>query len=244
MPSGQVVNHGLEIAFYHGGKHARETHYVDGKREGTSTEWYPSGQKKLEGSYHNDLKDGPEIRLDRGRREVPGDELLRRRKSMDFVARWRDSEHQELEQHYAHDLLEGVERRWHSNGQLILERTWRQGLKDGPEKRWFVSGEPYLEAHHQAGKRDGLFREWFPSGKLKLEAHYKQGLLDGKVSSWFADGLAKHARPNIRGANSTAPEKNGIKASSTPLPPNCNWSTDNPKDCRPIGTKMARSEWR
>ena len=207
LPSGQMVNHGLEIAFYQGGKHARETHFVDGKKEGATIEWYPNGQKRLEGNYHNDLKDGPEILSTMaGKKYLETNYSAGERNGL--LVRWRENEHQELEQHYVQDLLEGVERRWHANGQLVLECTWHHGKKDGTEQRWSASGEPQFEAHYRAGKRDGLLREWFAGGKqLKLEAHYKLGLLDGPTSNWSDDGLQRSYADYSQGElNGTAKE--------------------------------------
>ncbi len=134
--------------------------------------WYPNGQKKLEGNYHNDVKDGIEVRL-----TSAGVKYLEMNyaagEKHGLVARWRDSTHQELEQHYAHDVLDGVERRWQPNGQHGSSSLSAAGSRDIKTDRR-NAGLPLV--NHLSAKPiikpvsgTGSFVNGLPPGKLKAK---------------------------------------------------------------------------
>ena len=115
--------------------------------EGRWEFFYPSGQKKAEGSYADTLHT-----------VVDG-----------FHSEEDDSAGIMI------DGREGPWALWYDNGQKWQETTFRDGKEEGLRTEWNDNGQKEFEGLLREGGREGLFTTWHENGQKQLEETYLNG---------------------------------------------------------------------
>lgn len=72
-----------------------------------------------------------------------------------FASFWPDGGRR-VEVLYAGDVIEGVYRSWHANGQLAEARRYEQGHEAGLQQAWTDRGELFLNFEVRGGRHYGL----------------------------------------------------------------------------------------
>ena len=109
--------------------------------EGRWEFFYPSGQKKAEGTYADPLHTVVD-----GFRSEEND-------SAGIVI----------------DGREGLWMLWYENGQKEEETTYRDGQREGLRTRWHDNGQKQQETTFRDGKEEGLRTEWNDNGQKEFE---------------------------------------------------------------------------
>jgi len=78
-------------------------------------------------------------------------------------------------------ILNGIQRKWHSNGQLASEEPYENGVMNGTFKQWNNRG--LLVAQYEMVNGTGVKRVYNDSGELILDENYHKGMLEGETMS-------------------------------------------------------------
>lgn len=113
---------------------------------------------------------------------------------------------------YKDNLLNGLSKGWHENGNPWFEYTLQMGktegkaityfynglirteqqykndVKDGEEIEYTYQGILFAKANYREGKKQGLTTLYHPGGKVREQLNYTDGLEDGQYQSFYLDG--------------------------------------------------------
>jgi antitoxin component YwqK of YwqJK toxin-antitoxin module len=138
-----------------------DDHY---ESDGFYREYYPNGQKFLDGQYRQ------------GRRE--GDWTY-----------WFDNGQVNRMVTFQNGQLNGEWEVYRADGTLSAKQAFDSGLRNGDWTTYDATGkQPLAEQHYAKGKTDGIWKTWFPNGKLQLQVSIKMGLRHGPSMQWSEDG--------------------------------------------------------
>jgi antitoxin component YwqK of YwqJK toxin-antitoxin module len=138
--------------------------------DGLYTEWYPNGQKSLEGEYVDGLKQGPwKVWYENGK-------LCRT-------------------ENYLNGKLDGSWKIYHDDGTLKAEETYRDNNRDG---RWITYDQlgklPIDQWDYKAGVPSGAWIHYFADGKKETEEHFVDGKREGEQTNWYDNGQIKRVQ--------------------------------------------------
>ena len=135
---------------------------VNGRIQGTWTEWYPNGNKKSEWNYLDGKRNGT------------------------WVYSFENGETR-LEENYREGKKEGVWKEYYQPGQILEQYTFSNNLKDGIVELWWEDGSKRGTDNYSKGKKNGLSERWFSDGDKMNEYVYENGK---KISSkcWDTSG--------------------------------------------------------
>ncbi len=194
--------------------------FRNGYRNGTFTEYYIDGKKKIEANYITGIKDGVETE-------------------------WYENGQKSREVKIIKGLPNGVLREWHSNGGLKTEISFSNGkIVDGEymildEKGLVIESKLYknkllvekkysnrkYEQFHESGdlkyecylneygNQDGAFTEWWPIGSKKSEGMKNNGILNGKLTTWDENSFKtseQYYKNGKKDSTSVFWQKNGV----------------------------------
>lgn len=132
--------------------------------DGFYREYYPNGQKFVEGQFRNGRQHG----------------------EWTF---WFDNGQQNRKATYDSGQPDGAWEVHRADGTLAAKRGFRRGLRDGEWITYDDTGKtPLREEHYVDGKADGVWKVWYPSGQLAQQIGYKQGLQHGTSTEWNDKG--------------------------------------------------------
>jgi antitoxin component YwqK of YwqJK toxin-antitoxin module len=180
---------GLWIEWYPSGQKKEEGSYKNGNEEGNSTKWHRNGQKEYEGSYKNGKKEGKWIEW---RRDGKKDEVgsYKNGKKEGKWSYWGWGGQKEYEGSYKNDVKEGNWTTWHDNGQKEHEGSYKNGKKEGKWTEWWYYGQ-WSEGNYKNDVKEGNWTTWHDNGQKKHEGSYKNGKKDGKWIEWDKYGGPK-----------------------------------------------------
>ena len=101
---------------------------------------WENGNKMLEGSYKNSVKDGRWME-------------------------WFDNGQPEKQYNYRYGLRHGYWAEWHSNGFLSIEGSYIDGKEDGTWTYWYPSGQKEKIIMQKEGWWNGRSQKWFLNGQ-------------------------------------------------------------------------------
>lgn len=178
--------------------------YSDDHREadGFYREFYPNGNKFIEGQYRQGRQDGE-------------------------WSYYFENEQLNRKITYQSGRLHGQWDNFRADGTLAAKRSYENGLRHGVWQTYDAAGKQILqEENYVKGKPDGTAKEWFPSGQLKLQIGIKDGKRHGPTMQWDdkgnkivdlnyvedkLDGTATSVRPD--GTKTIQEYKNGLLVS-------------------------------
>ena len=137
--------------------------WKDGKKHGTTTEYFYNGRKRRSINYKDGIKDGTAEEF-----RITG-ELLRR-------------------ETYREGNLNGPKSEWHPNGAKVLEVQMRNGKPHGEALEWYPDGLEKSSTIYRHGLREGPSSEWYPNGQRKLGLFYQKDKQHGQRTIWYEDG--------------------------------------------------------
>lgn len=156
--------------------------------DGFHREFYPNGQKFVEGQFVKGRQDGDWIYYhDNGKVQ----------RTVHFTAGKPDGS---WDVHNADGAVvakrgfkagkrEGTWTSYDETGkQPLHEEVYSEGKADGTWKVWFPSGQIKTEIGIKAGVRHGPYAEWDEKGNKRAELNFVDGNVDGTATFWGADG--------------------------------------------------------
>jgi antitoxin component YwqK of YwqJK toxin-antitoxin module len=158
------VADGFYREFYPNGQKFVEGQYSSGKQEGTWTYYHDNGKEQRTVTYKNGQPDGSWEVLN-----AEGAIVAKR----SFKAGKRD----------------GTWVVYDDTGkQPLREEVYTDGKANGTWKVWFPSGQIRTEISIKDRDRNGRYAEWDEKRKHRYELNYVDGKLDGTATLWGADG--------------------------------------------------------
>lgn len=168
------VADGFYREFYPSGEKFIEGQYKSGHPEGTWTYYHENGEVQRKVNYKKGLPDGSwEVH------NADGDVVATR----GFKGGKRD----------------GTWVIYDETGKRPLrEEVYADGKADGVWKIWFPSGQLKTEATMKEGNRDGAYREWDDKGNQRADLNFAEGKLEGTATLWGAQGqkVVQHYKDN------------------------------------------------
>lgn len=141
-----------------------EANFYQGKRDGITTFWYPSGKLKSQTSYKAGTQHG-------------------------LANFWYESGQMKSEAIWHAGQKFGIRTDWYPNGQKKSEVNYANNKLDGPGTHWYQNGEQHISASWTNGIQTGSYMEWHPNGQKKKEAVYDdQGILLSDIKEWDEEG--------------------------------------------------------
>jgi antitoxin component YwqK of YwqJK toxin-antitoxin module len=138
-----------------------DNHYV---ADGFYREYYPNGQKFVEGQYKAGHQDG------------------------DWTY-WHENGTVNRKLTYKDGQPDGSWDVHRADGSLMATRSFKQGRRDGTWTIYDDTGKQPLRVEKYAdGKADGQWKVWFPSGQLQRQINFKAGNRDGSATEWDEKG--------------------------------------------------------
>jgi hypothetical protein len=84
------------------------------------------------------------------------------------------------------EVVHGLNRTWHFNGQLAEELRYRHGRLHGISRLWAENGQ--LLGSFTMNHGTGTQRYWHQNGRLRLEINSLNGKFFGRTRAWLRDG--------------------------------------------------------
>jgi antitoxin component YwqK of YwqJK toxin-antitoxin module len=164
MSDDTLVNHGAFLEFYPNGQKFVEGAYESGVHHGTWTYWHDNGQICKSIVFKQGRADGAwEV--------YRADGTLQAKKS------------------YKDNKRDGLWVTYHDDGKTPLaEETYVNGVREGLSRAYFANGKTQREVIYKNNLPDGLFTEWDESGRKVAEVEFKDGKKHGRFVMYRADG--------------------------------------------------------
>lgn len=219
-----TVRHGPSRLLYRSGKVEALGFYTNGKPDSTLTEFYESGQKRLEVQWHKGLKEGAFTAWDTHGVPLQQGTFLHNEQTGPFRTFYPDGQVKTAanfvngfpegvvqafdpagklvsEVTYQKHLPNGPSRTFWPNGQVKSERLLRNGQPDGPDKTWYENGQVASETVTAPGAKTGKLRAYYPSGKLQRESAYKSVTIAPTTATYsIAEVPGKPKKREVRDA--------------------------------------------
>jgi antitoxin component YwqK of YwqJK toxin-antitoxin module len=142
------------------------TRYSDNHREaeGFYREYYPGGQKFVEGQFRSGARQGE-------------------------WTYWHPDGTTNRTVTYDKGQLDGSWETYRADGTLAAKRGFKQGIRHGEWITYDESGkQPLTEEHYVEGKPDGVWKGWYPSGQLLRQIGFDEGVRSGDAIEWDEKG--------------------------------------------------------
>ncbi len=138
-----------------------DDHY---EADGFYREYYPNGQKFVEGQYKDGHQEGT-------------------------WTYYHDNGKVQRTVTYSNGQPDGSWDVYNAEGAVVAKRGYKSGKRDGTWVVYDESGkQPLREEVYTDGKANGVWKVWFPSGQQKNEISVKDGVRDGPYAEWDEKG--------------------------------------------------------
>ena len=161
--AGDTVPQGTYKRFYRNGKLEQQTSFRQGKRDSAYVEFYPTGTRRLETTYHDGIRQGP------------------------FKTYYEDGKPAQ-EGMFENDEPNGELTYYHPDGSVKLRTTLVKGQPNGPLKALYPNGKTQAEINYENGQPNGTVRFLYPDGAVQSEGSFTRGLLSGPYKTYYPNG--------------------------------------------------------
>ncbi|WP_407678088.1 toxin-antitoxin system YwqK family antitoxin [Candidatus Seribacter sulfatis] len=161
--------------------------WKEGKKHGTTTEYFYNGRKRRIINYKNGIKHGiaEEYRIT--------GELLRRETYQEGnlngpKSEWHPNGAKILEVQMRNAKPHGEALEWYPDGLEKSSTIYRHGLREGPSSEWYTNGQRKLGLFYQKDKQHGQRTIWYEDGQKRLTAQFEEDMMEGNSQGWFPGG--------------------------------------------------------
>ena len=161
--------------------------WLDGKKHGTTTEYFYNGRIRRIVNYKNGIKNGKAEEY-----RITG-ELLHRENYLSGKLNGQKSEwHPNGTKIFEVDMREnkphGEAFEWYPDGLEKSSTVYRHGRREGPSSEWYPNGQRKIGLFYQKDKQHGLRTVWYEDGQKRLTAFFDDDMMEGKSQGWFPNG--------------------------------------------------------
>lgn len=159
-----ILNTGGKFAGFDEGALVEQGDYLDNKKIGIWTKYYPNGNKKHELTFTNNLPNGYA-------KFYYKDGLLQEE------GMWKDNK------------WVGEYRYYHENGNLFYNWVYNsQGKREGTQQYFYENGNLMIEGSWKEGSESGLLKEYYENGSVKAEKQFATGKIEAATVKTYELG--------------------------------------------------------
>ncbi len=181
------VKHGHFVFYYSNGQKKGEGNYIDDKREGKWTFWWENGHKRSEGEFSDGKRNGKWVFWHENGQKKSEGEYLNGTQNGKWMF-WTEKGFKEAEGGFFDGKQNGKWVTWWENGQKKAEAEFVNGKQNGKWVFWMEKGLKEAEGEYSDGELNGKWVYWYKNGQKKSEGEYYNGKRTGKWVSWSEDG--------------------------------------------------------
>lgn len=218
--------------------------FENGIRQGNSSWWYSSGQKRSEVTYKDGLMNGnlvvyganqqPDVKAVYydGRRLTTKTETYAKGQKMsegaylspaDAIETYHDWWNLVIRTAPAQQSGPGVKHGpwtyWHANGKLRMQGEYKEDLPVGKFTWWYENGQKQAEGEYNEGRQQNVWVGWHPNGMKKYKGEYQEGVQAGMWMVWKEDGRRTEVQEynnKTEGEEQAPPTENIVTDEETP----------------------------
>ncbi|ALW85951.1 hypothetical protein AUC43_13100 [Hymenobacter sedentarius] len=158
-----TVPQGTYRRYYRNGKLEQQTSFTNGKRDSAYVEFHPTGNRRLETTYHDGIRQGPfKTYYDNGKVAQEG--------------------------LFENDEPNGELTFYHPDGSVKLRTTLTKGQPNGALKALYPDGKTQAEITYVDGQPNGAVKFFYPNGAVQSEGTFTRGLLSGPYKTYYPNG--------------------------------------------------------
>jgi antitoxin component YwqK of YwqJK toxin-antitoxin module len=225
------------------GRPITQFQFENGIRQGASSWWYSTGQKRSEVTYKDGLMHGnlvvyganqqPEIKsvYYDGRRLTTKTETYAKGQKMSegsylspveaieiYYDWWNLAIRTAPPQQSGPGVKHGTWTYWHANGKLRMQGEYKEDLPVGKFTWWYENGQKQAEGEYVAGRQENVWVGWHPNGMKKYKGDYEEGVQQGVWMVWKEDGRRSeiHEYNEVENAEQAPPTESIVTDEETP----------------------------
>jgi antitoxin component YwqK of YwqJK toxin-antitoxin module len=163
--------------------------YSDGSKvkDGPYHEFYPDGNKFVEGKYANGKQEGEwKFWADNGKLNKA--QTYHVGKLDGSWTLYHDDGNKERDESYKAGVRDGKWTFYGAKNQPIQQEEYKNGVSDGTWIKWYANGKEHWVEHYVDGQLNGPQELWYPNGKPQEKGTLKNGVPDGKRTRWKLNG--------------------------------------------------------
>jgi antitoxin component YwqK of YwqJK toxin-antitoxin module len=162
--------------------------YIHRESDGFYREFYPNGQKFIDGSYRQGRQHGEwSYFFDNG--QLQRKVTFQEGRLHGQWDRFRADGTLAAKHAYEDGVRHGIWQTYDETGkQLLQEEPYARGKLNGTLKAWYANGKPKLQVEIKDGVRNGRSQQWEENGKMQADVTYLDGKLNGTATINRADG--------------------------------------------------------
>ncbi|MCG3166173.1 MAG: hypothetical protein POELPBGB_01949 [Bacteroidia bacterium] len=168
-----ILNTGGKFPGFAEGELVEEGDYLDNKKIGIWTKYYPGGVKKHELTFTNNQPNGYA-------------KFYYKDGTLQEEGMWKDNK------------WVGEYRYYHENGNLFYNWVYNaQGKREGTQQYFHENGNLMIEGNWKEGAESGLLKEYYENGSVKAEKNFTTGKIEPatvknyEISKQFDDAAPK-----------------------------------------------------
>jgi antitoxin component YwqK of YwqJK toxin-antitoxin module len=162
-------------------------HFVDGKRHGKSTWWYPNGRKMREATFVDGNLDGTLLEWSADATPRLSETFQSGRKLAAKVTHYPGEKKKSQGIYlFAKEVSQTADDWW--NCKLLVTTPVGSDERHGAWTSWYASGQKQLQGAYEHDQQAGKFTWWHPNGQQALEGSFVTGKQDGQWTWWYASG--------------------------------------------------------
>ncbi len=181
------VKHGHFVFYYSNGQKKGEGNYIDDKREGKWTFWWENGHKRSEGEFFDGKRNGKWVFWHENGQKKSEGEYLNGTQNGKWIFRWENGV-KEAEGDYVNGKQNGKWIFWTEDSLTGGEGMYSDGKRNGKWTTWWENGQKKSEGEYVDDKRNGKWIYWYKNGQKKSEGAYSGEKKNGKWKNWSEDG--------------------------------------------------------
>lgn len=156
-----ILNTEGKFPGYEEGALVEEGDYLDNKKIGIWTKYYPNGNKKHELTFTNNQPNGYA-------------KFYYKDGTLQEEGMWKDNK------------WVGEYRYYHENGNLFYNWVYNsQGKREGTQQYFYENGNLMIEGNWKEGSENGLLKEYYESGSVKTEKQFDNGKINAPATKTY-----------------------------------------------------------
>ena len=175
----------------------KRLHYAMGIKQGTGTEYYEDGKRKLQYFYQNDQKHGDYKKWDRkGNLQVT---CRFEKGKIEGVMNKYYEKTRIAERHFKDGKREGIAYDYHQNGKIMWELFYKNDSLSGKANLYDTEGNLKQTVHYFQNTLHGTATNFYTNGTIEKVSFFDMGLLHGTVKEYYISGIPKRQTPYDKG---------------------------------------------
>lgn len=189
LPSGEIVSHGMSVAYYPSGALQRISFFDRGKLHGMVQTLYENGRVAQVCSYKQGVRHGKWVSYDE-KGHLINEGGYREGIPVGTFSSYYSSGQRHTEESYEDGVLHGQHSEWYEDGSLAVVLLFKKGVLHGTEAQpaqmlYYPDHTPKEVLNFQYGIPSGTHTKYYEDGSISYQVTYKNGRKEG-VEQFFS----------------------------------------------------------